>query len=502
LKKRKVLLFSGIGDRQPVATLETVRLKQDLRMNVQQAELYQRIQQFSLDVIDSNLPFSHRLARENGWTIAYAQRVVEEYKKFTFLAIVAGHPVTPSDQVDQAWHLHLLYTQSYWEEFCPKVLQAPLHHNPTKGGQQERGKFNDWYSGTLTSYERFFQQSPPPDVWSPPRIRFGRELAFRRINTQQNWVLPKPDASQLFHSRRWLSWLSAFLMMSLALWATPVCAALLSTSNSSIDVSLATFLPLYAWTATTSFACIVTTSLLFQRFNRRFQSGGPLFAAILFGLFLVGSSWLAAGFTTLPGWEFLGFFVLSAIAGMVADFVLSKWVQMRSHCTLRPLQSDYTPSWEEFQRSSPVLEQIFHLATQCGLLCVIGLYGLGIARVGLGLQRQKPVGYLIALCLIMAVYLLWRLNQAHLKLPLLKTSIWILSILGTALLLFSTPQLLWVGVPLGLFYLWRRTPVTGRGRTTCVNGNCGDGGSSGDGGGGDGGGGGCGGGGCGGCGGG
>ena len=108
-------------------------------MNVQQAELYQRIQAFSLDNPDSDLSFSKRLARDNGWSAEYTQRVIAEYKKFAFLAVVAGHPVTPSDQVDQAWHLHLIYTHSYWGEFCPNVLQTPLHHGPTRCSRRFTG---------------------------------------------------------------------------------------------------------------------------------------------------------------------------------------------------------------------------------------------------------------------------------------------------------------------------------------------------------------------------
>jgi hypothetical protein len=69
-------------------------------MNTQQIALLQRIQEFQLDDSASNFSFSHRLARENGWTVQYAKSVIDEYKKFIFLAIVSGHPVTPSDQVD------------------------------------------------------------------------------------------------------------------------------------------------------------------------------------------------------------------------------------------------------------------------------------------------------------------------------------------------------------------------------------------------------------------
>ena len=160
-------------------------------MSTEQAELYERIQAFSLDKQNAQLSFSKRLARDNGWSIQYAQQVIEEYKKFAFLAVVAGHPVTPSDQVDQVWHLHLTYTRSYWDKFCSEVLQTPLHHDPTLGGEAENQKFDDWYSKTLESYERFFGTEPPVEIWSTPEDRFGRDLHFVRLNTQQNWVLPK-----------------------------------------------------------------------------------------------------------------------------------------------------------------------------------------------------------------------------------------------------------------------------------------------------------------------
>ncbi|AFY73681.1 hypothetical protein Syn7502_01625 [Synechococcus sp. PCC 7502] len=160
-------------------------------MNAEETKLYERIQAFSLDKPDVQLSFSKRLARDNGWSLQYARQAIEEYKKFAFLAIASGHPVTPSDQVDQVWHLHLTYTRSYWEEFCSQVLQTSLHHDPTLGGEAENQKFDDWYSRTLESYERFFGVKPPAEIWSAPKDRFGRDLYFVRINTQQNWILSK-----------------------------------------------------------------------------------------------------------------------------------------------------------------------------------------------------------------------------------------------------------------------------------------------------------------------
>ncbi|MEM9483415.1 MAG: hypothetical protein AAGA83_06955 [Cyanobacteria bacterium P01_F01_bin.116] len=161
-------------------------------MNPSQTQLLQRLQTYSLDQSGTQFTLSQRLARENCWSVAYTRRVIEEYKKFAFLAVVAGHPVTPSDQVDQVWHLHLTYTRSYWETFCLQILQTPLHHEPTQGGETEDNKFNDWYGRTLASYQQFFNAAPPVDIWPTPADRFSPNLEFVRINLQHSWLLPKP----------------------------------------------------------------------------------------------------------------------------------------------------------------------------------------------------------------------------------------------------------------------------------------------------------------------
>jgi hypothetical protein len=153
--------------------------------------LYDRILRFSFDEGDATLTFTHRLARENSWTRSYTSRVIDEYKRFIFLAVVASHPVTPSDQVDQVWHLHLTYTRCYWERLCGQVIGAPLHHGPTQGGAEEARKFRCSYAMTLQSYRRYFGHEPPTDIWPDTSIRFGNGLFFKRINVKQNWVIEK-----------------------------------------------------------------------------------------------------------------------------------------------------------------------------------------------------------------------------------------------------------------------------------------------------------------------
>ena len=119
------------------------------------------------------MPFSARLARENGWPRAFAAKAIEEYRKFCFLAVHADHPVTPSDEVDQVWHLHLTYSRHYWDALCRDTLERPLHHGPTEGGVAEDRKFHDSVPKPLASYRRYFGE-PPNDVWPAAHERFRR----------------------------------------------------------------------------------------------------------------------------------------------------------------------------------------------------------------------------------------------------------------------------------------------------------------------------------------
>ena len=154
------------------------------------AEFRNKILNFELDDPSADRNFSDRLKDENGWSIEFTQRVIFEYRRFLILLLEAGHPVTPSDEVDQAWHLHLCFTENYWNDFCRDTVGVPLHHGPTKGGAQERMKYQTWYHQTLISYEKLFGEKPPQDIWPPSNIRFG-DQSFQRVNTTDFFVLPK-----------------------------------------------------------------------------------------------------------------------------------------------------------------------------------------------------------------------------------------------------------------------------------------------------------------------
>jgi hypothetical protein len=128
-------------------------------------DLWERLETMEIDPPDATTRFHHRLKQYNAWTDAFAARVIKEYRRFLYLAARAGHPVTPSDTVDQAWHLHLIYTRHYWQELCDKILGLQLHHEPSAGGTVDSNKFEHQYEQTIESYKAIFGEAPPADIW-------------------------------------------------------------------------------------------------------------------------------------------------------------------------------------------------------------------------------------------------------------------------------------------------------------------------------------------------
>ncbi len=149
------------------------------------------LSRYTIGPEDAALSFANRLSRENGWSAEHAARVIDEYKRFCFLAATAGHPVTPSDAVDQAWHLHLTYSRDYWDRFCPDVLGRPLHHGPTAGGGDEQARYFAQYADTLKSYEAVFGAPAPADLWPRASQRLLDDPRARRVHPRDGVVVKR-----------------------------------------------------------------------------------------------------------------------------------------------------------------------------------------------------------------------------------------------------------------------------------------------------------------------
>jgi uncharacterized protein (TIGR04222 family) len=391
-------------------------------MNVQQAELYQRIQAFSLDDPDADLAFSKRLARDNAWSAQYTQRVIEEYKKFTFLAVVAGHPVTPSDQVDQVWHLHLVYTHSYWREFCPNVLQTPLHHGPTRGGGSEHNKFNDWYSKTLASYEKFFGQAPPADIWPPADIRFDRDLHFVRVNTQQNWILPKPSV-ELPKLRIERSPIPVLLFL-LALSVTGCEPLIAATISNPLDFKGPEFLSFYLLVA----SVVIVLAYILRWYLRKPALGSPDVSSSLDAYEI---AYLAGGNNRAVDAAIANLVQRGHLQPLIQTLELGTALPSNSHPLERAIAQAVQKSGEPDQvrkavtsATNLIRERLQSLellvnSSQAKVvqwlppLPVFAVLLLGIAKIMVGISRQKPVGFLFMLCIITAIFGFFLLMKPH-----------------------------------------------------------------------------------------
>lgn len=158
--------------------------------------VWHRLTSCTFGPADAAFDFPARLARENGWSAAHAARVIEEYKRFCFLAVTGDAEVTPSDAVDQVWHLHLTYSRDYWQHFCPEVLGCELHHGPTRGGTSERSRFFTQYARTLKLYEQAFGPAPE-DIWPHAARRLLDDPRARRVHPRDGLVVPRGKLAAL-----------------------------------------------------------------------------------------------------------------------------------------------------------------------------------------------------------------------------------------------------------------------------------------------------------------
>ncbi len=154
-------------------------------------DVSERILAFRVDDGCSDLSFVRRLAIENGWSRGFAERAFEEYKRFLVLCYESGRLVTPSDVVDEVWHLHLCYTRSYWRDLCRDAIGREIHHDPTVGGAAEDAKFLDAYETTRIRYERRFGEAPDPRFWPPSEQRFRPISRIVKVDRDRYVTIPR-----------------------------------------------------------------------------------------------------------------------------------------------------------------------------------------------------------------------------------------------------------------------------------------------------------------------
>ncbi|XQA69169.1 TIGR04222 domain-containing membrane protein [Xanthomonas sacchari] len=468
------------------------------------AALWQRLQADGFGEGETALAaFERRVAEEAGVSPALATHLVEEYRRFCFLACVAGEEITPSPLVDQAWHAHLTDTREYWQRFCPQILRRTLHHHPGRGDPADAARFQAQYAATLAQYRHYFGE-PPTACWPAPAGTRPPAPAPRQACTRR--TAPTRGGIALW------GWMLGVALLFAVLWQRHGPLSPLHWPGPPFLLLFLAGIGL-AWSLGARLRLAV-------RGLRRAALDTPLDATEL--AYLAGGServadqqlalLLAAGAVRLQAEPHVRRQArLQSTTVAVPPALQRALAIVRAHPQLQQalaaLQRDAAPL-----RRALVAKGLWlgHGQALCARLLgaapLLALWTLGVMKLRIGLQLQRPIGFLVAAMVVVAVVALgflltpprrsvagdallaerdaaWRDGVAapslapgsHLALPL--------ALAGTSVLM-TTP---WAD-----YHALRAPAANGRGGS-CSTSNCGGGGGSSDGGSS------CGGGGCGGC---
>lgn len=111
--------------------------------------------------------------KKTGYKLTDAKALLEEYRRFVYLCVIAPGQMRPSSYVDEVWHIHLTVTQDYWDRFCPDVLGRKLHHIPGGPAPKDDPQFEE----TLALYEAEFGVTPLERYWRAIRFQEVLDLA-------------------------------------------------------------------------------------------------------------------------------------------------------------------------------------------------------------------------------------------------------------------------------------------------------------------------------------
>jgi len=391
-------------------------------MNAEQSQWWEKLQAFQFDAPDAQITLAEKLARENGWTATYADRVLEEYRRYLLLFKCSGHGVSPSEAVDLAWHAHLLYTRSYWQELCGRVLGQPLHHEPSTGAD-DGAKFDDWYLATLASYRKIFGEEPPADIWPAPERRDDVAPFARKIDTRKFWIIPR---SRL---------VAAAVLTALAIFG----AAVLSGCR-----------PVAMWPAVA-----ITNPLNFRGpdFLNFYiiTSTFVLSSAVLLRMLLRGPNDLPAGLKPLDLYEAAYLFggpaiaIRAAVAKLASEgellvnrgrgtvtrvgdrthakhsFEIAVFTALRIPTSFQTLAACVRPQVSRIEgrlRDQKLVLDTYRSASirAIAAMIVLTLPVLGVTKICVGISRNRPVGFLVVLTFIATL-----LGMAVCALPIRRT---------------------------------------------------------------------------------
>ena len=124
--------------------------------------LWLKLNLMNADGLQAFAPLMEMMQKQMGQNSEMAQRVIEEYRKFLFLAMRAGHQVIPPGPVNDVWMMHLQNAQNYWENLGQMIGERPMAQGIDAKNFAIDGRRLE---GDARILREDLRQEAPMDIW-------------------------------------------------------------------------------------------------------------------------------------------------------------------------------------------------------------------------------------------------------------------------------------------------------------------------------------------------
>lgn len=113
-------------------------------------------------IVELDLSLVGRKVQKNqGWDEERLEQAMRDYRQYLYLLQrYPNHPLCPSDDIDQMWHQHILFTVKYAED-CQDIFGYFQHHHPYFGlSRADKANVAQNVRLTISLFEKEFGEAP------------------------------------------------------------------------------------------------------------------------------------------------------------------------------------------------------------------------------------------------------------------------------------------------------------------------------------------------------
>lgn len=143
--------------------------------------LWHRLEGYSFHERPLSRSLVDRLVAETGHPVDVCYTMVEEYRRFMYLAGSSSDTMSPSPIVDMVWRMHCEDTGAYYDDFCPRILGRTIYR-PDGDSAAPSFKDDPDYLRTLEYYTQEFGR-PQVQYWPDP------DFALESLSQFVFWVV-------------------------------------------------------------------------------------------------------------------------------------------------------------------------------------------------------------------------------------------------------------------------------------------------------------------------